>query len=141
MPGLSAAGAKILWSEALRSVNPAQVPSKYVGLHTADTGANGANEQNGGGYARIQVGHAGKVWTFPNASTAMVYTVSNSARVEFATPTADYAAPITHWSLWDSSSSGTFIGGWALTQSITPQNAIPLYFGVGLLKLTTATVN
>ena len=130
---LVAAGAKRLLEEAYRAASP----DVFVSLHTADPGTTGASEQSGAGYSRPELGNL----NFPNSSVSNVYSASNAARINFATPSADYAAAITHIGFWDATSAGTFQGGWSLARSITPQNSIPLYIDAGQLRLTFATAN
>ena len=130
---LVAAGAKRVLEEAFRAAGP----DVFVSLHTADPGSTGANEQSGASYVRPELGNL----TFPAGSVANVYSASNAARITFATPSADYAAAITHLGLWDASTAGTFYGGWALTRSITPQQTIPLYIDTGQFNLNFATTN
>lgn len=77
----------------------------YVSLHTADPGTTGASEASGGSpaYARKQT-----TWT----GGASDGSVTGSA-VVFDVPAGTY----THVGVWTAATSGTFVGGFALSSS------------------------
>ncbi len=95
----------------------------YVSLHTADPGTTGASEATGGSPA-----YARKQTTWSNgASDGQVA----GSEVTFDVPTGTY----THFGVWTAASSGTFIGGAALSGSAT-------LGAQGQVKVTpTTTVN
>lgn len=77
----------------------------YISLHTADPGTTGASEVTGGSPA-----YARKLTTWTGGSSDG--SVSGSA-VVFDVPAGTY----THIGVWTASTSGTFVGGFALASS------------------------
>lgn len=77
----------------------------WISLHTADPGTTGTNEATGGSpaYARKQT-----TWAAGSADGV----VSGSA-VSFDVPAGSYS----HIGVWSAATSGTFIGGFALSTS------------------------
>ena len=86
----------------------------WVGLHTGDPGATGANEATGGGYVRVQ-----GTWT---SGTGGALTMPE---LTFTAPAGTY----THASLWSASSAGTFYDKCPLSPNITISSA-------GTIKVT-----
>ena len=79
----------------------------YVSLHTADPGTTGASEATGGSpaYARQQT-----TWT---AGSSDGVVSGSEVTVDAA------AATYTHFGIWSAASGGTFVGGGALSSSVT----------------------
>lgn len=78
----------------------------YVGLHTADPGETGANEVNGGSYARQSASFSAAA----NGATA------NTDAINF---TGMPAVTITHVSLWDAATNGNCLWSGPLIASKT----------------------
>lgn len=76
----------------------------FVSIHAGDPGTTGANELTGGSYAR-----QAKTW---NAASGGNLDDSNAP--SFPIPPS---VTISHFGLWDSVSSGTYLGGGALSSS------------------------
>jgi hypothetical protein len=81
----------------------------YMSLHTASPGTTGANEVADTNYGRANITAA--------MGTPSSKSVSNTSAISFPSAAAGYT--VTHWGLWDASTSGTFIDGGAFTGSIT----------------------
>lgn len=79
----------------------------YLSLHTADPGTTGASEATGGSpaYARQQT-----TWTGGAADGNVA-----GSQVTFDAPAGTY----THFGIWSAATGGTFIGGAALSSSVT----------------------
>ena len=77
----------------------------WISLHTADPGTTGTGEASGGSpaYARKQTTWAGGA---SDGSTV-------GSEVAFDVPSGTY----THVGIWSASTSGTFVGGFALSSS------------------------
>ena len=77
----------------------------WISLHTSDPGTTGTGEATGGSpaYARKQT-----TWTAGSADG-----VVNGSAVSFDVPAGSY----THVGVWSAATSGTFIGGFALSSS------------------------
>lgn len=90
----------------------------YAALHDGDPGETGANEAEGGSYARQEV-------TFGAASNGAA---SNSAEVEFA---GLAAGTYTHLSLWDASTSGNCLFIAALGSNKTVGAGDSIVFPIG----------
>lgn len=60
---------------------------------------------------------------------------SNTATIQFPTPTAAWADP-THFGIWTASSGGSFLGGEALTTNVdAPSTGDDVEFGAGNLTV------
>lgn len=132
--GWLAAGARRLFREALEAGSG----SWWTSLHTGSPGTTGADEQAGAAYERVEIA-AGAGWNIAAAAVGNELIVSNAARLTFPTPTATYAAAITHAALWDSETAGTLYATLPLTTPVTPQREVGLYFLPGDLELYIAT--
>jgi len=77
----------------------------YISLHTGDPGTTGTSEATGGSpaYARKQTS-----WSNGAADGSV-----SGSQVTFDVPSGTY----THIGIWTAASSGTFIGGFALSSS------------------------
>jgi hypothetical protein len=117
----------------------------YFGLHTgATTDAGGGTEVTGGSYARVAVtaslanfaGTQAAASTTASSGTGGV--TSNNGSITFPAPTANWGT-VTHWSVWDASTSGNMLFHGALTTSKTINNgdAAPS-FAAAALVLTFA---
>lgn len=117
----------------------------YFGLHTsATTDAGGGTEVTGGSYARKAVtaslanfaGTQAAASTTASSGTGGV--TSNNGLIDFPAPTANWGT-VTHWSVWDASTSGNMLFHGALTTAKTINNgdAAPS-FAAAALVLTFA---
>jgi hypothetical protein len=100
----------------------------YVSLHTAAcSDSSTGTEVSGGSYARVAVTSALANWAgtqaaaSTTASTGTGGTTSNNAAVTFPAPTANWGS-ITHFGLFDASTSGNQLACAALTVSKTVNN-------------------
>lgn len=98
----------------------------YVGLHTGDPGTTGANELSNATYAREATGAFGAISTATSV-------VTNSSVITFDTD--GNGETVTHASLWYGASSGTFLGGGALSSSFAYNNGTTPVFDAGALKI------
>lgn len=101
----------------------------FISYHTADPGLTGANEVSGNGYARKAV--LGADW-----GTVAAKTVDNINAITFATATGSQGT-VTHVGIWDSATTGNFLGGAALSTPVVIANGDTPQFGVGALDITT----
>jgi hypothetical protein len=97
--------AKSNWAESavldwlLGGASPTRPTARYLALHTADPGETGATgEVSGNGYARQAV-------TFGAASSGAV---SNTSAHNFTAAGGSWGT-VTHFSIWDASTSGNCI--------------------------------
>ena len=98
----------------------------YISLHTADvTDAGNGAEVSGGSYARTAA-------TFGSASSGAI---SNSAAVNFAAATASWGT-VTHFGVWDASTSGNLLYHGALTASKTVASGDTLSFAIGDIDIS-----
>lgn len=100
----------------------------YLALHTADpTDAGSGAEVSGNGYSR-------QVITFAAASSGSA--ASNSAE-EFTASGGNFGT-ITHFGIWDASTSGNLLYHGALTASKTIADGDTLRFASGNITITEA---
>lgn len=93
----------------LGGATPTRPSARYLALHTADPGETGATgELSGNGYARQAV-------TFDPAASGAT---SNSSSHTFTASGGSWGT-VTHFSIWDASSSGNCLYTGALTTSRT----------------------
>lgn len=106
----------------------------YVALFTAaPTDAGGGTEVSGGSYARVQVSQADASWADPSGTPR---STSNAASVTFPTPSASWGS-VTHFAIYDASTSGNLLYWAALTTAKTVNNGDPApYFPAGSLVIT-----
>jgi hypothetical protein len=100
----------------------------YAALLTAASAcdAGTVTEVTGGSYARVAISGATTSWkgthgTTTGASSGTNGTISNAAAVTFPSPTANWGT-VTHWALYDASTSGNLLICAALTTSKTINN-------------------
>jgi hypothetical protein len=99
----------------------------YVGLMTSVCSDSAAGtEVSGGNYARVSVSKVDASWkgthaSATGASSGTSGTISNAAAVTFPAPTANWGV-VTHWGIWDASSSGNLLVCDDLTVSKTINN-------------------
>lgn len=99
----------------------------YVGLMTSACSDSAAGtEVSGGSYARVSVSKADASWkgthgSATGASSGTGGTISNAAAITFPAPTANWGT-VTHWGIWDASTSGNMLVCAALTTSKTINN-------------------
>lgn len=82
------------------------IANRWVSLHTADPGKDGANEASGAPYARL----AADSYTAVDDSGS-AKRVRNVGALSFQVPVGTF----THVGLWDAVSGGNFLGGGALS--------------------------
>lgn len=111
-----------------RTTSYTQPANVYAALFTAASAcdAGTVTEVSGGSYARVAIAAGNSSWkgTHGNttgASSGTNGTISNAAAVTFPSPTANWGT-VTHWGLWDASTSGNLLVCAALTTSKTINN-------------------
>lgn len=109
---------------------PAAPAGVYVALYDGDPGQTGT----GGTDVTTTVNAAGRVQVSFGAAAGRV--IENDAAVDFGT--ADAAANITHFGLWDAQAGGNFLGGDALQTPRTVALNDPVSFLVGDLSVSFA---
>ena len=116
----------------------------WVSLHSADPGDTGASELTGGNYGRVDAGaSAYNIWkstqntALNEASSGTNGQTSNVNALTFPTANADWTTA-THFGLWDSQTTGNFIGGGALSAPKTVQNGDTASFAAGALTVTVS---
>lgn len=82
------------------------IANRWVSLHTADPGKDGASEASGDPYERLAADSYTAVDTSGSAKR-----VRNVGTLSFQVPAGTY----THIGLWDAPSGGNFLGGGALS--------------------------
>lgn len=116
----------------------------YVGLLTSapsDTG--GGTEVSGGSYARVSVSSSLANWAgtqsagSTTASSGTGGQTSNNAAITFPTPTAGWGT-VTHFGIYDASTSGNLLFYGALTISKTINEADTVTFPAASLSITFA---
>lgn len=85
------------------AVNGVAAAGTYISAHTADPSTGGANEVAGGSYARVQT-----TWGTASGGSRV------GSQVSLNIPAS---TTVTHWGIWSASTSGTFLGGFALSAS------------------------
>lgn len=115
-----------------------------VALFTAapsDTG--GGTEVSGGAYARVTVGPSNTTWNATQggtsgASSGTTGLTDNAAAIVFPAPTANWGT-ISHFAIFDATTSGNMLIHGALTTSKTVNNGDPApQFNAGELNITFA---
>lgn len=108
----------------------------YVSLHTADPTDDGTGaEVSGGSYARVQRDPLDANWTGASSTDGLT---DNAAAITFPSPTGNWGV-VTHFGIWDASTSGNLLIHGALTTPKTINNgdAAPS-FATGALDVTFA---
>jgi len=106
----------------------------YVSLHTADpTDDASGTEVSGGSYARVQRDPLDANWTGASSTNGQT---DNAAAITFPSPTGNWGS-VTHFGIWDASTSGNMLIHGALTTPKTVNNgdAAPA-FAIGALVVT-----
>jgi len=105
-----------------------QPANVYAALFTAASAcdAGTVTEVSGGSYGRVAVAAGNASWkgthgSATGASSGTNGTISNAAAATFPSPTANWGT-VTHWGLWDASTSGNLLICAALTTSKTINN-------------------
>ena|SRR5688500_7938116 len=115
----------------------------YVALFTAaPSDSGGGTEVSGGSYARVQVGPSDSAWestqgtTAAEASTGTGGATENGADITFPAPTANWGS-VTHFGIFDASTSGNLLFHGALATAKTVNNGDPApKFLAGALDVT-----
>lgn len=131
MSGLSTylAGAYLNWIKGVAM--PAAPAAVYVALYDGDP----TDAGTGGTDVTLTIDSTGrKAATFGAISAKAI---SNSADVDFGT--ADAAANVTHFAVWDAATAGNMIGSAALTAARAVALGDPCKFLVGDLDITLVT--
>ncbi len=119
--------------DAYFGATPVTAPATvYIGLSTTpplDTGS-GTTAPSGGAYARVAVTNNTTNW--PAASARLK---ANGTVVTFPAATAAWGT-ITHYTLHDAATAGTFLGWGALASSQTVGTGGVASFAVGALTIT-----
>lgn len=117
-----------LVNAVLRNTSYTSPTTVYVGLFTSDpTDAGSGTEVSGGSYTR-------KAMAFASPTNGVT---SNSSSVEFDQATASWGT-VTHFGLFDASSSGNLLLHGALTASKTIDNGDVFKFATSALTATFA---
>lgn len=108
----------------------------YVALYTsAPSDSGGGTEVSGGSYARAQLDPSDSNWAATSGSDGKT---SNAVEITFAAPTGNWGT-ITHFGIFDASTSGNLLIHGALTVSKTVNNADAApKFAVNALEVTFA---
>lgn len=108
----------------------------YVALFTAaPNDAGGGTEVSGGSYARVQRDPADANWTAASGTNGLT---DNAAAITFPAPTADWGQ-VTHFGIFDASSSGNLLFHGAITTPKTVNNGDPApAFAIGAIAITLA---
>ena len=116
-----------------------------VGLFTAaPSDAGGGTEVSGGSYARGQLNPSDSNWESTQGTTTAVASsgtggaTQNAVAITFPTPSANWGT-ITHFAIFDATTSGNMLFWGALTASKTVNNGDPApSFAIGALDVTLA---
>ena len=121
---------------------PAFPATWYVALFTSScSDSAGGTEVSGGSYARASVTANMTLWAgtqsagSTTASSGTGGVTSNNSAINFATPSAGWGT-VTHWGLYDASSSGNLWICAALTTSKTINSGDSVSFASGALSVT-----
>lgn len=107
----------------------------YVALFTAaPNDAGGGTEVTGGSYARVDVPPLDANWAAPSAGNGVT---SNVAAINFGTATASWGT-LTHFGIFDASTSGNLLVWGALTSSRTVNNGDAFQIPAGQLTITVS---
>lgn len=104
----------------------------YISLHTADPGSTGASEvstANWPAYVRKDAANGGSVGT--GFAAAASKATSNALEILWPAHNGASSVTVTHYALWDASTSGNCLHSGALTASktIAPTDEIVLHAG------------
>lgn len=111
----------------------------YISLHTADPGDTGANEVSTGAWPAYVRRHAeaggsiGSGWGAPSGGVS-----ANTNQIVFPGQNGVSDVVVTHFAVWDASTSGNCLVGAALTTSRTLATGDVLVFDVGSLTVTAS---
>lgn len=127
-----------------RTTTYSQPSTLYIGLYTAapsDTG--GGTEVSGNAYARVACNPSNSNWTGTHGNTTGASSgtggqVTNAADVTFPTPTPSGWGTVTHFGIFDASTSGNLLFHAALTSSKTINAGDTVKFSAGQLTVTFA---
>jgi hypothetical protein len=120
------------WS--LRGTSAGTAPANvYISLHTtATTDAGGGTEVTGSAYARKAVSTTGGFNAPSGGSTA------NTAEIAFTAASGGNWGTVTHFGIWDASTSGNLLYHGPLTASKTVNDGDVFRFAAGALVVTVA---
>lgn len=129
----------------LRNQAFTQLTNTYVALFTAaPSDSGGGTEVTGGSYARVTVACSLANWAgtqsagSTSASSGTGGVTSNNNAITFPTPSANWGS-ITHFGIFDASTSGNLLYHGALTTPKTVNNGDPApTFPAGTLQITEA---
>lgn len=103
----------------------------YVALFTSDPGEDGSSgEVSAASYDRVST--TGSDW-----NTAAAGSVTNASLIEFNIATGSWGT-VSHFGLWDSGSTGNFIGGGSVTTATSVSEGDTPRFSAGSLTVSLA---
>ena len=126
-----------LRAHVFRTASFAKPSALYVSLHTADPADTGAGaEVTGGSYARVQRNPLDANCT---AASGTDGATTNAAVITVPAPTANWGT-ITHFGIWDASTSGNLLVYGAMTGGpyVINSGAPAPEFAIGALQVTFA---
>jgi hypothetical protein len=134
-----------LVDHVLRATSYTAASTRYIALFTAaPSDSGGGTEVSGGAYARAQLDASTTNWTNTQASGSGVSSgtggvTQNNATITFPAPSVANWGVVTHWGMFDASTSGNLLFHGALTASktINDGDAAPT-FPAGSLVITWA---
>ena len=104
--GLAATALAASWLNVLRNASATAIAQPYFKLHTADPGASGATAAAVGSTTRVAASYAApSAGSMAQTGTAPVWTNGGTSET------------LTHVSVWDASTAGTFQYSFALSSS------------------------
>lgn len=107
--------------------------SVYVSLHTATLNDDGTGtEVSAGGYARVAVSKATGSWDAPSGGAT-----ANTNTITFGPASANWGT-VTHFGIWDASTTGNLLFLGALSSSRTVNDGDSATFAAGALTITVA---
>jgi hypothetical protein len=140
MAGKSTYLARAILNHVFRTTSYSKPSNVYISLHSADpTDANTTATEltiGTGGYARATVAVADAQWTAP-ASSGTDELITNANTISFGTASATWNSgnPITHFGIYDASTSGNLMYSGALGTSRTVLSGDPVSVAAGALSI------
>lgn len=116
----------------------------YVGLLTAaPSDSGGGTEVSGNAYARVQITSATTAWNATQGGTTGASSgtggqTANAGAITFPSPTPSGWGTVTHFAIFDASSTGNMLFWGALTASKTVNAGDTVSFAAGALTVTFA---
>lgn len=143
MAGMSAYLEAAVLNEVFRTGTLGKPTKLWISLHAGDpTDAGTAStEITGNGYARADAGApSDSAWTLANAPSGDGRQVVNANAISFAAPTGNWVngsggSTITHFGIWDASTSGNllFSGSLGTSRSVNNGDGAPTFQASSIL--------